>query len=359
MPLYFPEGKTKKILLIKLFGVGNIFLMFSSIAMLKAKFSDSVIHLVTISSNKGIAEHTELISSALYIRDDSFAHCLKDFFSIAAKIRKENYDLVIDFEQFISLSSILSFFTGAFSIGFKNSSSCRHLLYSRTVDYREDRHMEDIFKTLLSALGCQPGKTERIGFNLEAQEGRVREILRQKKIYPGTDFIIIMHPGSSLNFKKRRWPVENFAILSRMILGKLDIKLVFTGKGAQEAELIKGIIDGSPSDRSINACDLLNLEEFSALIKMSNLVITNDTAPVQMASVLNTPCFSIFGPNTPFLYGPRSDNSKFFYKDFSCSPCMTNFNSKEGNCDNPECMDKICAEEVFEQVESYYSRLKK
>jgi ADP-heptose:LPS heptosyltransferase len=271
------------------------------------------------------------------------------------KIRKENYDIVIDFEQFISLSSILTFFSKSKStIGFNNPFSRRAVLYSEGVNYVEDRHMEDIFKTLLMPFLGDANKNTEVNFNFTRQESKVKEVLGKNNLRYGYDFIIVIHPGTSSNFEKRRWPTEKFEYLSNLLLENFDVKLVFTGKGIGESALIEGIINnlGSPS-RAINSCNLFNLEEFIALIKLSNLVITNDTAPVQIAPALHIPCLALFGPNTPFLYGPRHERSKFIYKYLACSPCITNLNNKQSSCINAGCMNRISVEEVFKSVEPY------
>lgn len=353
-----PE-KPKRFLLIKLFGIGNIFLILPSAKILKDRFKNLTIDLITLSSNKGIVEHVDIIDGCLYIKDDSFFSSLMSMFYIIYKIRKENYGVVIDFEQFALVSTIFAFFSRAFSIGFKTSFSSRHLLYSQTVDYIEDRHTEDIFKTLLEPIGCYGNKSAELNFNLNRQEGKVRGFMEERGIYFGSDFVITIHPGSSANFKNRRWPAEKFGALTKMIIDCYDVKLIFTGKGKDEARLLEGIIGDKVCYKILNICDLFSLDEFIALIKMSNLVITNDTAPVQITSALNIPCLAFFGPNTPSFYGPKASDSTIFYKSLACSPCITNSNSKGSSCNNPECVNAILTEEVFDSVKDYYSRWKK
>ena len=82
-------------------------------------------------------------------------------------------------------------------------------------------------------------------------------------------------------------------------------------------------------------------------------MITNDTAPVHVASALGVPVFAFFGPNTPRLYGPLSRGSHAFYRAIPCSPCLTNMNYKTSHCRMPVCIRDIGVDEVADRVTSH------
>ena len=107
-------------------------------------------------------------------------------------------------------------------------------------------------------------------------------------------------------------------------------------------------------NRSINAVNRLNLKELAVLIEQCRFFISNDTAPVHIASAMKTPVVAFYGPNTPYLYGPRGKNDLVFYKDLFCSPCITNYNAKIHKCDHSTCMKTITVEEVLEGIEKKY-----
>ncbi|MFH1245676.1 MAG: hypothetical protein V1662_04250, partial [Candidatus Omnitrophota bacterium] len=70
------------------------------------------------------------------------------------------------------------------------------------------------------------------------------------------------------------------------------------------------------------------------------------------------PVVGLYGPNTPLLYGPWGANSIYFYKNLSCSPCITNYNAKINRCRHPRgegmCMKSITPAEVFEGLKTAY-----
>ena len=48
----------------------------------------------------------------------------------------------------------------------------------------------------------------------------------------------------------------------------------------------------------------VSVEGLVALLDAADLVASNDTGPVHLASALGVPVLGLYGPNTPRLYGP-------------------------------------------------------
>jgi ADP-heptose:LPS heptosyltransferase len=90
----------------------------------------------------------------------------------------------------------------------------------------------------------------------------------------------------------------------------------------------------------------MDLKTLAALLDRAEIVISNDTGPVHIASSLGKPVLGLYGPNTPALYGPLSPGSRSFYKDLPCSPCITNLNYKTSFCRLPVCIQNITVDEV-------------
>lgn len=92
-----------------------------------------------------------------------------------------------------------------------------------------------------------------------------------------------------------------------------------------------------------------------ALFSRCNLLITNDSGPLHLATVVNTPTISFFGPETPFLYGPVGENHKVFFKEISCSPCIRIRDMKTVNCDkDADCLKGIIPTEVIEYIHQIF-----
>lgn len=87
-----------------------------------------------------------------------------------------------------------------------------------------------------------------------------------------------------------------------------------------------------------------------ALLARADVLLSNDTGPVHLASQLGTPVLAFYGPNTPVLYGPLSAGSRAFYRDLPCSPCITVANYRSSRCRIHTCMAAIPVGEVVEAL---------
>ena len=56
---------------------------------------------------------------------------------------------------------------------------------------------------------------------------------------------------------------------------------------------------------------------------------------------------TLFGPETPALYGALNPNAYHIHKQLHCSPCFTAENQRRSACQNNLCMQLITVEEVY------------
>jgi heptosyltransferase-2 len=67
----------------------------------------------------------------------------------------------------------------------------------------------------------------------------------------------------------------------------------------------------------------LSLLASAELIGRSALLVTNDSAPLHLASAMNTPTIAVFGPTVPeFGFGPLAEQSMVVgHTSLACRPC--------------------------------------
>jgi lipopolysaccharide heptosyltransferase II len=351
-----PTGheKIKRILLIKLHGIGNILLLQPAIQLIRDHFPQAKMEFLTFDTNAGILSCIEGLDDCLYINRQGIMPLLRSVWTMFSTIGQKRYDLVVDFEQFAHLSVLLAAVSKAPNrIGFKNPSSLRHRFLTKAIPYSDTAHMSDIFLRLAWAAGVPRQSAPHVSLNLS--ENHLEEAIAFERTWgiSTEDVMILLHPGSSANLVIRRWPPGSFAALADRLARELGGILVFGGD-TRERDLIDEI-RSEMSSSAINAAGLFSVGGFSALCSRANLVVSNDTATVHIASALERPVVGIYGPNTPFLYGPwGSARHTVLYRHLPCSPCLTNFNHKLSNCQTPLCMDTITVDDVFFHIRARY-----
>jgi hypothetical protein len=63
---------------------------------------------------------------------------------------------------------------------------------------------------------------------------------------------------------------------------------------------------------------------------------------------------TLFGPETPAVFGARTPRSHLLWSGIACSPCVNAFNDRRSTCADNVCMQRISVDEVFELASRIY-----
>jgi lipopolysaccharide heptosyltransferase II len=156
---------------------------------------------------------------------------------------------------------------------------------------------------------------------------------------------IALLPGARWNNK--RWPVENFASLVKQLSAQTpDHKFVILG-GAGDSGLGRMIFEARP-EKCLDLTGRTSLPEMIEWLRLTDLVITNDTGPMHIAAALRTPVIAVFGPTNPDGTGPYGQRKNVLQAtDLECVPCL------KAVCHHDEklaCLHRITPEMVGERA---------
>jgi ADP-heptose:LPS heptosyltransferase len=359
-PLLLPSPKkarpaaeeVKNILLIKFHGIGNIVMILPALRAISRRFPGARIDFLTLDTNRGILAGTAGLGESHFLASETIVDFLFSMKKTLPVLKATHYDLIVDFEQFANISTLISAWLGAPErIGFAAHGPSRIKVYTKAVPYEETDHMWRIFMRLAEAAGASAKDPER---EIDLTAGHLAEaaaLEREAGISP-SDVMVVMHPGSSSNLPIRRWPSERFGYLSARLFREFGAKTIVTGIPGEKT-IIDEVVAASEGT-AFNATGKLSVKGLAALCRRAEIVVSNDTATVHIATAMGTPVVGLFGPNTPFLYGPVGKSDVVFYTKPHCSPCLTNTNRKLSGCRKPDCMLAIEPETVFSAIKREY-----
>jgi len=137
--------------------------------------------------------------------------------------------------------------------------------------------------------------------------------------------IFALNPGAEYGLAKR-WPAGKFIAAAREIQTHTNCHwLILGGKAdVQTSETIAGSISNQQSTIS-NVAGQTSLRELMALLKLSRVLLTNDTGPMHVAAALGTPVVVPFGSTSPEMTGPGMPGNprhRLLKSDASCAPCF-------------------------------------
>jgi ADP-heptose:LPS heptosyltransferase len=96
------------------------------------------------------------------------------------------------------------------------------------------------------------------------------------------------------------------------------------------------------------------LRQLLILYGLSQIMVTNDSGPAHYASLTQMDVVTLFGPESPAVFGSQSPRSHIIWAGIACSPCVNAFNQRISTCTNNVCMQRITVDEVFDKVCGVY-----
>jgi heptosyltransferase-1 len=155
---------------------------------------------------------------------------------------------------------------------------------------------------------------------------------------------LALQPGA--RWPNKRWPAENFAALVRQLTAsEPDVRFAILG-GAEDGPLGAQIAHAAP-ERCLDLTGRTTLPEMVEWLRLSELLVTNDTGPMHVAAALNKPVVAIFGPTEPRRTGPYGQRQRVVQLNLPCVPCLK---PRCAFVKPLECMNAISPAMVYERV---------
>jgi lipopolysaccharide heptosyltransferase II len=350
----------RRILVMKFFGIGSILLSSPMLRAIKERHPEVRIGFLTFAGNQGMVERLGLTDTLYTLRTDSLPHFALDLLRALRLIRRERYDATIDMEFFSKFSTIVTYLAKSpVRIGYFLRQMWRGHLLTEAVYYNHYKHITEVFGALAAPLGVTIEDYRLQTPQITPDEESAAEALLARAGVKPQDTVIAFNVNASDLSLERRWSKENFLSLARGLLTDPLVRLIFIGSPA-EAPYVAATVAQLPGDgRVIDLAGKTRLAELLGVLKRCQLLITNDSGPLHLACALGVATVSFFGPETPMLYGPRTEGDLVFYEGIYCSPCLNVFNVKTAPCHGHNvCMQGISPATALHAIRAHFTHLR-
>jgi heptosyltransferase-2 len=159
----------------------------------------------------------------------------------------------------------------------------------------------------------------------------------------GTEKLVGFNIGSAVVTK--RWAPERFAKVADILANK-GYKPVFFG-GPMDTEMVQEAV-AFMETKPIIATGAFSIGALAAAMRRCSLIITNDSGPMHVAISQKVPIVAMYGPSSPKLYGPYTQDATIVTAIPPCMGCATGMKHK---CDDMRCMTNLTVEQVTEAAE--------
>lgn len=329
--------KKIRILIIHTAFIGDIVLSTPLIKKLRDTYPKAEITYLTTPVGASILRNNTHLNHIIEYDKRGEHKGIKGFWAIAKKLKMEAYNLVITPHRYLR-STFLTFLTGA-PIRRGYDSAAASFLYNERVHYDKSKHEVE---KLLSFVPKDEGKRYEIEiFPTELEVEKVDKLLEKRR-----EKVVVVAPGSKWFTKK--WPLEYFNRVIKELEKREDTTVVVVG-GKEEM-----FFNMPLANTTIDLRGKTTLLELAEVIRRADIVLTNDSSPIHIASAFpNVRILALFGPTVEkFGFFPWSKNSEVFQVEgLECRPC-----SIHGGDSCPKkhfkCMLDIKPEMVLERIES-------
>jgi ADP-heptose:LPS heptosyltransferase len=189
---------------------------------------------------------------------------------------------------------------------------------------------------------------------MPSEQDEIRSLLQRETGNEADPPIVLLNANASDLLPLRKWPVERYVSLARRLLDAFpEIYIGLTG-APDEAGPIDGMVREIGSQRCFSLAGKTTLRQLLVLYTLSELLITNDSGPAHFAAMTQINTLTLFGPETPALFGARTPRAVTIWQALACSPCVNAYNNRQSSCTNNVCMQKITVDRVFEEASKVY-----
>ncbi len=152
---------------------------------------------------------------------------------------------------------------------------------------------------------------------------------------------IIIFPFAG--WEAKEWGFRKFLELANRLNINYAVRLLIDKN--RMSQTISSLLDGEPYLITVTN----SIQETISLLRECALIISNDTGPLYIASLLGKPTITIYGPTNPSFSLPYGTHHKFIRKLLACSPTSKQYcDTWAGrNCPHVDCMKLLTVDEVY------------
>jgi ADP-heptose:LPS heptosyltransferase len=228
------------------------------------------------------------------LRDGPKLQSIARVIKLAAQLRRERFDLVIDLRSFWE-TNLLGWISGAPARLFANRGGRSIDLLANIRTAREDRtrHLVDRYLDVVTPLGI--GEVSRVPHLAPRNEDREAAAqFLQSAGAAGDRPLVGFFPGAG--HPLRCWPLARFAeVAAHLEQSSGTRSVVFLGP--EEHGMAEAAHSQFPAGTIL--VEGRTLSQFAALAEHLTMLVSNDTGPMHVAAAVGTPVVVVVGPQHP------------------------------------------------------------
>jgi len=335
-----------RVLVINLTRMGDLIQTIGLLNAIKKKYPDAKTDLLVMSGFYEITRHFDNINMVYSFDNELFNPKLKDdfwdvfseLFKIVDQLNLNNYDLLLN--PIVSKqSALLAYLINAkekkgmlYTTNNEQKISSDFIAYHLANQHQLGDHCLNLVDIFAGLVG------QRIDFsdynlNVDNDIEDSPSLRKLNKFLNRSNAeikkIVGIHIGASQSNKA--WDVSLYFKLIKQLVESNEVLVILFG-GYNEIDY-KSIFSEIIADNFLNTIGDYKLNELIFAINQIDLMVTNDTGPMHIATTLKKPIIDIsLGPVSKWETAPYSENTLIIEANIQCHPCSFEYKCPHWDC---------------------------
>jgi len=336
----------RKILVIQTAYIGDVILVTPLFSALKQHLPQVLIECLTTPAAAEVLRNNPHVDRLIAYDKHGSRKGLSGLYRLMRELKSNQYHMVLAPHRSLR-TALLVHSTGApIRIGF--DKNCGAWWYTHRCRYDSQQHETARNLSLLSALGIHADSLPPEIYPDAENRTAVDQLTADA---PKNSRWVALAPGSV--WPTKRWPESYYRELAARLTA--DGCTVFLLGGQEDRPLCRRIAEGL-SSQVVDASGALSLRASAELLRRCRILVTNDSAPMHLASAAGTRTLALFGPTVPaFGFAPYARESVVLERTLECRPCTTH-GSRRCPIKTHACLAGITVSMVYDQLKQMTSK---
>ncbi len=289
--------------------MGDVILSLPALQAIRARFPAAKITALLGKSSAAIAKladvfDEEIIVDRVELRDGKKLRSINKIRQLVREIRRRKFDFIIDLHS-LSETNLLGFLSGARKRLYANREN-------RSLDFLakfpakppledKSKHITDRYLEILKPLGIE-NAPRFVQINTRKSDTEsIKNLLSEQN--SETENLVGIFPGAG--HPSRRWSLENFAQLSKLLIESEDPPQIIVFLGPEETDL-RGEVERIFPPQSV-IFDKLTIPQLLAAVSLLRVLVSNDTGVVHIGAIAGANLVLVMDKGAPTTYLPLTE----------------------------------------------------
>lgn len=286
------QEKIQHLAVVRLSALGDVCHAMAVVQSIMVRYPDMKVTWITSPLEANLVRLLKGVTVVEYDKKSGFSGLL----ALRSLLKNQTFDALLHLQWSLRASLVSRMVKAKRRIGFalSHSREKQHWFVNEYAPQPRGEHVLDSFLSIASVLGVSEP-------SLPCELSLPETALDLPKRY------VVLNPSASK--ADRNWTVEGYQAVMAYLSSK-GVPVVLTGGPSSEEQSFAQQIIAEQTGSVINLVGKTKLDAMLSVLKGAELVISPDTGPAHMATLVGTPVLGLYAHSNPKRTGPYRDLDK-------------------------------------------------